>query len=315
MSPGGLRPASALLIGVALGVVYLVWGSTYLAIRITVEDMPPLPAMAWRFLTAGLVLGAVLAIRKGPRALAIRPRELLACATMGVLLPAGGNGLVSVGEDHGAPSGLTALLIAAVPLWVVCYRLLTVAGVVLGFGGLSWLVASAGLDGSVPLGACLLVVGATLCWSFGSWSSTRLGLPADPFVATAWEMVFGGAALFVMAMVSREPLVLHASARSWLAWGYLVTFGSLLAFTSYVWVLGAAPISLVATYAYVNPVVAVFLGWAVVGESVTWAIVGGGAVVVASVALVIGSERSGSARRASPRPDAGSVPEPTEAAR
>lgn len=323
MSPGPLRPASALLIGVALGVVYLVWGSTYLAIRITVEDMPPLPAMAWRFLTAGLVLGIVLAIRKGARALAIRPRELLACATMGVLLPAGGNGLVSVGEDHGAPSGLTALLIAAVPLWVVCYRLLTgdrppaqtVAGVVLGFGGLSWLVASAGLDGSVPLGACLLVVGATVCWSFGSWSSTRLGLPADPFVATAWEMVFGGAALFVMAVVSREPLVLHASARSWLAWGYLVTFGSLLAFTSYVWVLGAAPISLVATYAYVNPVVAVFLGWAVVGESVTWAIVGGGAVVVASVALVIASERSGSARRSSPRSAGGPVPEPTEAAR
>jgi drug/metabolite transporter (DMT)-like permease len=299
MSPSPVRAARPVLVAVALGVVYLVWGSTYLAIRIAVEDMPPLAGMAWRFITAALVLGLVLAIRKGPRALLIRPREMLACATMGLLLPAFGNGLVSVGEDRGAPSGLTALLIAAVPLWVVCYRLVTgdrppgqtVLGVVLGFGGLSWLVASAGLDGTVPLGACLVIVCATLCWSFGSWSSTRLGLPADPFVATAWEMLCGGVALFVMAVADHEPLILHASARSWLAWMYLVTFGSLLAYTSYVWVLGAAPISLVATYAYVNPVVAVFLGWIIVGESVTWAIVSGGAVVVASVALVIASER------------------------
>jgi drug/metabolite transporter (DMT)-like permease len=300
VSPG----APAVLVAVALGIVYVVWGSTYLAIRIAVEDMPPLVAMGWRFLAAGLVLGLVLAIRLGPGALRIRARELLACATMGLLLPVLGNGLVSVGENGGVPSGLTALLIAAVPLWVVCYRLIsgdrpprqTTFGVALGFAGLAMLVLSAGIEGGVPIGATLIVVMAPMFWSFGSWLSPRLSLPANPFVATAYEMACAGPVMLVMGMVDHESLVLHASTRSWLAWLYLVTFGSLLAFTAYVWVLRAAPISLVATYAYVNPVVAVFLGWLVVGESITTAIVVGGAVVVGSVAIVIASERPAARR-------------------
>ncbi len=295
------------MVATALGVVYLVWGSTYLGIRITVEDLPPLTAMGWRFVTAGLVLGLVLAVRRGRRVMQVTRRELAACAVMGLLLPAFGNGLVSIAENRGAPSGLTALLIAAVPLWVVTYRFTsgdrparqTLVGVLVGFGGLTALVASAGIDGDVPIAACAIVVLAGLCWSFGSWSSPRLGLPANALVAVSWEMLFGGVALLVMATVAGEPLMMHASVRSWLAWGYLVSFGSLLAYTAYAWLLSVAPISLVATYAYVNPVVAVFLGWVVVGESVTIAIVVAGAVVVAAVAIVVTSERADANRRPS----------------
>jgi drug/metabolite transporter (DMT)-like permease len=298
-SPKARTTASPVLVAVALGVVYLVWGSTYLAIRITVEDMAPLAAMGWRFLVAGAVLGTFLSVRLGIGALRIRPRELAACAAMGVLLPVLGNGLVSVGEDGGVPSGLTALVIAAVPLWVVCYRLvsgdrpprMTAVGVGIGFAGLAVLVLSAGIEGEIPLAPTLVILLAPMFWSFGSWLSPRLPLPANPFVATAYEMVFGGTVMLAMAAVDGQQLALHASGRSWLAWAYLVTFGSLLAFTAYIWVLQAAPISLVATYAYVNPVVAVFLGWLIVGESVTWSILVGGAIVVTSVALVIASER------------------------
>jgi drug/metabolite transporter (DMT)-like permease len=241
----------------------------------------------------------------------VRPKELLACATVGLLLPVLGNGLVSVGEDGGVPSGLTALLIAAVPLWVVCYRRIsgdrpprqTILGVALGFAGLAVLVVSAGIDGDVPIGATLIVLMAPMFWSFGSWLSPRLSLPANPFVATAYEMACAGPMMLVMGGLDHESLLLHASARSWLAWLYLVTFGSLLAFTAYIWLLRAAPISLVATYAYVNPVVAVFLGWLIVGESITAGIVVGGAVVVGSVAIVIASERA-STRRARSRESA-----------
>ncbi len=293
-------PERPLLIALALGIVYVVWGSTYLAIRIAVHDLPPMASASWRYLVAGLLLAAILTARGGPARLRVRPGELVGCAAVGLLLPALGNGLVMVGEQMGAPSGIAALLIAAVPLWVVVYRsstgdrppARTVAGVGLGFAGLAGLVAASGLGGHVRVTACLLIVIASLCWSFGSWSTPRLTLPPDPFVAAVYEMVFGSGFLMVGAVVRGEHLLpVAAPMAAWLAWGYLVTFGSVVAFTAYVWVLKAAPISLVATYAYVNPVVAVFLGWLVLGEAVTAAIMVGGGVVVASVALVVSSER------------------------
>ena len=136
------------------------------------------------------------------------------------------------------------------------------------------------------------MVAATIFWSFGSWSTPRLPLPKNPFVMAVYEMLGGAVALFVMAVVAGEHLLPEAApADSWLAWAYLVVFGSVVAFTSYVWVLSVAPISLVATYAYVNPVVAVFLGWLILSEPITLAIILGGGVVVASVALVIAAER------------------------
>jgi drug/metabolite transporter (DMT)-like permease len=300
VTPTASVPPAAWLVAVALGIVYVVWGSTYLAIRVMVEDLPPMASASWRYLVAALLLGAILALRSGIGRLRVILRELVGCAALGLLLPALGNGLVSVGEHEGAPSGVAALLVAAVPLWVIVYRSLagdrpgrrTTVGTLLGFGGLVLLVASSGLGGDVKIGACLVVMCATVFWSFGSWSTPRLPLPKDAFVLTVYEMLFGGLWLVVLAAVRGEHLLpVAAPLDAWLAWAYLVTFGSVVAFTAYVWVLGAAPISLVATYAYVNPVVAVFLGWLILGEAVTVPILLGGGVVVAAVAIVVSAER------------------------
>jgi drug/metabolite transporter (DMT)-like permease len=298
--------ARPLLVVVALGIVYIVWGSTYLAIRITVRHLPAMASACWRYFTASLILAAILVALSGWKRLRASRRELLGCAVLGLLLPALGNGVVVVGEHMGAPSGIAALLVAAVPLWVVIYRSSTgdrpnrrtLIGVALGFAGLVGLIVASGIGGDVRIAACLVVVAATVAWSFGSWSTARLTLPHDPFVVTVYEMLFGSGFLLVGALIRGEDVVPHAgSLDSWLAWGYLVTFGSVVAFTAYVWVLQAAPISLVATYAYVNPVVAVFLGWLILGEPVTWAVVVGGGVVVASVALVVSAERRTPSKR------------------
>jgi len=298
--PGTAGSASALLVAVALGIVYVVWGSTYLAIRITVEDLPAMASASWRYGLGGLILGAFLTARSGLSVLRVSRAELVGCTFLGLLLPTLGNGLVSVGEQQGAPSGIAALIVAAVPLWVVVYRMATgdwprrwtLVGVLVGFGGLVGLITATGLGGDVRLGACLVIVVASVCWSFGSWSTPRLTLPRNPFVTAVYEMLCGSVFLLVGAALRGEELLPHSAPRdAWLAWTYLVGFGTVVAFTAYVWVLSVAPISLVATYAYVNPVVAVFLGWLILSEAVTPAVLVGGAVVVAAVAIVVSSER------------------------
>ncbi len=296
------RTPSPALIAIALGIVYVVWGSTYLGIRVVVRDLPPLASASWRYFAAAVLLAGILAVRGGWRRLAATPRELASCALFGLLLPALGNGVVSVGESMGAPSGIAALIVAAVPLWIIIYRALagdfpsrrTVTGVLLGFAGLAGLITASGVGGEVKVIPCLVIVCATLCWSFGSWSMPRLPMPTDPFVATVYEMLFGSMFLAVFALIHGEDVIPHGgSPHAWLAWAYLVTFGSVVAFSAYVWVLDAAPISLVATYAYVNPVVAVFLGWLILSEPVTLAIVLGGAVAITGVAIVVSAERRG----------------------
>jgi drug/metabolite transporter (DMT)-like permease len=304
------------MVAVALGIVYVVWGSTYLAIRVMVRDLPATASASWRYFAASIVLAAILAARGGVRRLRATRRELLGCAFLGLCLPALGNGLVSVGESHGAPSGMAALLVAAIPLWIIVFRAVTgdlpnsrtTLGVVLGFGGLVMLIASSGVGGEVTVGPCLVIMVATVFWSLGSWSTARLSLPKDAFVVTAYEMLFGSMWLLLMALIRGEHLLPTAApAEAWWAWAYLVTFGSVVAFTAYVWVLSSAPISLVATYAYVNPVVAVFLGWLILSEPVTVPIVIGGGIVVAAVAIVVAAERPARRRAAdsaAPEPDA-----------
>jgi drug/metabolite transporter (DMT)-like permease len=293
-------PARVGLVAAALLVVYVVWGSTYLAIRVVVEQAPPLSGMGTRFVAAGLVLAALLRLRG--RSLRVSPRELAGATALGLLLPLGGNGLVAVGQDLGAPSGIAALLVAAVPLWVIVLqraggerpRRLTLVGVLLGFLGLAWLVlAGRGApDGSFSLLAAGLIAAATVFWSFGSFIQPRITLPRDVFVTTVYEMLTGGIAMLAVGVLLGERLTpADYGPRVLAAWAYLVLFGSVLAFTAYVWLLANAPVSLVSTYAYVNPVVAVVLGWLVVAEPITGAVLVGGGVVVASVALVIRSER------------------------
>lgn len=295
------RPA---VVWFALVVVYLVWGSTYLAIRVIVESTPPLIAMGARFLTAGAILAGVLALRHGPSVLRVSPRQLGSAALVGALLLLGGNGGVAVAEQT-VPSGLAALLVAAVPLWLVCLRVLagdrprarTVAGTVLGFLGIAVLARPGGhADGADPVHfwGVLVVLGATVSWAVGSFFSSRMPMPANAFVATAWEMLAGGLGLVLAGAAGGELDGLQLGdvpGEAWAWLGYLVVAGSLAAFSAYVWLLHNAPISLTATYAYVNPVVAVFLGALVLSEPVTGAILLGGAVVVLGVGLVVSTER------------------------
>jgi len=299
---GAPAAVSPLAIWVALVTVYLVWGSTYLAIRVVVETAPPLLAMGARFLVAGALLGAFLLLRRGRRALAVRPRELGGAAVVGLLLLLGGNGGVALAEQT-VPSGITALLVAATPLWLVCLRTvardrpagLSLAGTVVGFLGIAVLVRpGAALGDEVPTLGLLTVVGAAGCWALGSFLASRVPMTGDAFVATTWEMLAGGAALTLVGAARGELdgfALEQVSGAAWAWLGYLVVIGSVVAFSAYVWLLQHAPISLTATYAYVNPVVAVVLGALVLAEPVTTAVVGGGAIVVLGVGLVVSAER------------------------
>ncbi|GEB60790.1 EamA family transporter [Streptomyces gardneri] len=286
----------------ALGIVYVVWGSTYLGIRIVVETMPPFLSAGVRFVTAGLLLTGIIAWRQGPAALKVTRRQLGSAVLIGLLLILGGNGLVVLAETS-IPSGLAALLISVVPAWVVLLKAASgqrptaggLAGVALGLVGLAVLTLP-GLSGEVKVGGVVLVVVATLLWSVGSFSSARLPMPANPFTASAYEMIAGGLGGLAVAFVRGEQHGLDVTAisgRSWAALAYLIVFGSLIAFTAYAWLLQAAPLSLVATYAYVNPVVAVALGALVLGEALSWPIVLGGAIVVGGVCLIVSTERRG----------------------
>lgn len=286
----------------ALAIVYVVWGSTYLGIAVTVETMPPFLSAGARFVVAGLLLAAIVAWRGGTAALRVDRAQLGSAALIGLLLLLGGNSLVVLAETA-IPSGLAALLVAIVPAWVVVLRRgfgerpggRAYAGVVIGLAGLAVLTLP-GLSGDVRLWGVLVVIAATLSWSVGSFFSSRLPMPGNPFAASAYEMVAGGIGCALVGFGRGEHLgfsVAEVSTRSWVALGYLIVFGSLVAFTAYAWLLHTAPLSLVATYAYVNPVVAVLLGAVVLSEPVTWPILLGGGIVVAAVCLIVSTERRG----------------------
>ncbi|MEV5411975.1 EamA family transporter [Thermopolyspora sp. NPDC052614] len=289
----------------ALVTLYVVWGSTYLGIMIAIETLPPLFSGGFRFLIAAPLLALGLLWRRGRSALRMSRREFLGAALVGVLLLTGGNGMIAVAQQH-ISTGLAALLVASVPLWLVLFRVavrdrpqtLTLAGVLMGFGGVAALSLTGGSGGSSTVGV-LIVLAASFSWSIGSFISGRIPMPKDPFAASTVEMLAGGTALIVLATAFGERLDLaHVSGRSLAGLAYLILVGSLIGFTSYVWLLGNAPISLVSTYAYVNPVVAVILGMLVLGETATTGMIVGGLVIVAGVALVVSTERRGRATAA-----------------
>lgn len=283
----------------ALWLVYVVWGSTYLAIAYVVETVPPLVGMGLRFTTAALLAATWVVLRRGPSALRVTPRQLRSATVVGLLLLLGGNGGVAVAEDAALPSGLAALLVAVIPLWVVLLRWLandrpaarTVGGVALGFVGLAVLLLPGARPDGVALTAVVTVIGGAFLWSLGSFFATRTELPEDGLTTTALEMAAGGLGLLAVGLLRGERLdVDRVSTASWLGLAYLVVFGSLVAFTAYSWLLGVAPVSQVSTYAYVNPVVAVALG-AVLREEEVTALTGvGGAVTVLAVAVVVREE-------------------------
>ncbi|MFF5702194.1 EamA family transporter [Streptomyces sp. NPDC012794] len=284
----------------ALALVYVVWGSTYLGIRIVVQTMPPFLSAGARFITAGLVLAGIVAWRYGPAALRVTAAQARSAVVVGLLLILGGNGLVVLAETA-VPSGLAALLVAAVPMWVVVLRAgsgdrpspRTVAGVLVGLAGLG-VLTSPGLSGEVRLWGVLMVLAASVLWSLGSFSASKLPLPENPFAGSAYQMLAGGVGGVVVGLLRGEQRGLDVGAfstASWVALGYLVLIGSVVGFTAYAWLLQAAPLSLVATYAYVNPVVAVALGALILDEALTLPIVLGGAIVVAAVGVIVSTER------------------------
>jgi len=292
--------ASSVRIWAALGAVYLIWGSTYLAIRVMVETVPALLGAGVRFVLAGAVLLALIAVRGGARRIVVSRVMLLRLAVVGTLLAAGGNGLVTIAEKH-VPSALAALLVASTPLWIVVFRSLlrdrpgiaTLAGVALGFVGVALLLLPGNRPDGVPLGPTLVIVVAAMSWGLGSLSSQRMALPADPLVSTGWQMLFGGVVLTVAAVPAGELAAVDVgafSADSVLALAYLVLIGSLVAYSAYTWLLQNAPISQVSTYAYVNPMVAVLLGWLVLGEEIPPMMLVASAVIVAAVATIVRHE-------------------------
>lgn len=293
-------PAPAWLVWAALIVVYVVWGSTYLAIRVVVEDLPAMLSGGLRFFLAGVVMLAVVAVRVPSSVLrSVDLRQLGWAAFCGCALATGGNGLVMVAEQSIA-SGLAALIVAMVPVWVVLLRRasgervsrVTLVGVAFGFGGVALLMLPGGGGDSEPLGFFLVVL-ASFSWAAGSFASSRVTLPANPFLSTALQMIFGGLLGVLIGLAFGEAGDVRADAfdaDAVLAWVYLIVFGSLLAFTAYVWLLQNAPISRVATYAYVNPVIAIALGALILSEEVTLTILAGATIIVGSVAAIIRQE-------------------------
>ena len=282
---------------IALWVVYIVWGSTYLGIELAGETIPPFYAAATRFLIAGTLMLGIVAWRRGTAVLRLTKAEAASAAVVGVLLP-GSNALLFLTERQ-VPIGLASLIIAAIPLWVVLLRfaarerpdLVSVAGLVVGFAGIALLVRPGGDSGS--LFYLLLTVLGSFTWAFGSFLSPRLPVPRDAFAATAYEMLAGGVVLMTAALIVYSPSQLnpaHYSARSLFGLAYLIVFGSLIGYSAYAWLLANAPIGQVSTYAYVNPVIAIALGAIVLGESITWRIVGGALLVLAAVAIVVRRE-------------------------
>jgi drug/metabolite transporter (DMT)-like permease/GNAT superfamily N-acetyltransferase len=284
----------------ALSIVYVVWGATYLGIRVVVETIPPMLSAGARFLVAGAAFWLFLRVRRGAAAVRITRPQFLAAAATGALLLLGGNGLVTLAERD-IPSALAALIIASVPLWVVLFRFisgerpttLTLLGVAIGFVGVAILMLPGERPEGATVGGFVLLLLAAASWATGSYYSRGWPLPRDAFVSTSWQMIIGGVVMLAIALVAGEfngfsPA--DVSGRSLAGWLFLVGAGSLMAFTAYVWLLQNAPISKVATYAYVNPMVAIFLGWALLSEEITATIIAGASLIVASVALVVTRE-------------------------
>jgi drug/metabolite transporter (DMT)-like permease len=284
----------------ALATVYLVWGSTYLAVRVMVRTIPPLLGSGVRFLVAGAVLYPFLVARRGWTGVRVTARQAGAAALVGVLFLAGGTGLVTVAERD-VPSGLAAVLVAAMPLGVVLLRHLagelvpraTSVGVVAGLVGVAVLLLPGNPASETGWFGLVLILVADASMAVASFASSRLPVPGDTLVATALELLAAGVVLCAAGLLTGEATDLQPerfSTASTAALGYLIVAGSLVAYTAYVWLLANAPVSKATTHTHVNPVVAVALGWLILHERVTLATLVGAALVVGSVAAVVHHE-------------------------
>jgi len=292
----------------ATAAVYLIWGSTYLAILFAIETIPPFLMAGFRFAAAGAVL--YIAVRMAG---AKRPSRIHwgTTAVIGALLISVGNGALVWAEQR-VPTGLSSLLVATVPIWMVLLDWAwgrgrrpsrwVMAGITLGFTGLALLLGPERLQGIGridPVGAMVLILGS-IAWAVGSLYSLRAALPDSRLLATAMEMLMGGVLLLLGGWLTGEGMGFHLSAvslRSAVSLGYLILFGSLVGFTAYIFLLNATTPARASTYAYVNPVVAVFLGWLLAGEPVSIRTVLAAAVIVSAVAVITTDRARSAARR------------------
>jgi drug/metabolite transporter (DMT)-like permease len=277
----------------ALATIYVVWGSTFLAIAVAVRDLPPFLSMALRHLVAGALLFAWVWYRRGGH-LQLGRREWGAAFIFGgALFLVGHGGLAWAQQD--VPSGVAALLVGTIPLWFAILARVAfgerlgrraLVGLVLGFAGLALLVDPSGEEGAKPIGV-LVIAFSAFAWAAGSLWSRRLPLPQDTLLSAAMGMLAGGALLAVVSGLGGELDDARFTADALSAIGYMVVVGSLIGFSAYVWLLKVAPASTVSTYAYVNPVIAVMLGWAFNDEVITGRTLLAGVAIVVGVALMV----------------------------
>ncbi len=292
------HPASSVSIWTALIAVYIVWGSTYLAIRFAVETLPPFLMAGFRFVLAGLVL---YAIRRARGDTAPTRRQWRSATIIGLFLLLGGNGGVVWAEQRVA-SGIASLFVATAPLWMILIDTARPGGsrpgwkaslgVLTGFAGIVFLTGPDqilnGTSNIDPIGAVVLIL-AALLWSIGSLYSRNANLPSSPLLATAMEMICGGVGLMIFGTLVGDWGQLNlaaASVQSWLSLAYLIVFGSMIGFTAYTWLLRAAPTALVSTYAYVNPIVALALGYLLAGETLELRDLIAATIILGSVVLI-----------------------------
>jgi drug/metabolite transporter (DMT)-like permease len=291
--PPANAPRSRILI--AFAAVYIIWGSTYLAIRFAIETLPPFLMVGSRFFIAGTAMYVWLRARGAGKPKAIHWRSAI---ILGTLMPVLGTGVV-VWAEREVPSGIAALLVAIEPLWIVLLlwlrprgkrpNLWVIGGVALGLAGLYLLVDFGGDTHQGSLFAEGLLLLAALSWAIGSLYSMRAPQPAEKFIGTGMEMIAAGVILLTVGMLTGEAhhfSVAAASAKSWLSLLYLITFGSIIAYTAYVWLLTTVSPTLVSTYAFVNPVVAVFFGWAFASEPLNGRTIVAATIIVGAVALI-----------------------------
>jgi drug/metabolite transporter (DMT)-like permease len=305
--------------------VYLAWGSTYLAIRLALESIPPFILGGTRFFTAGLILYAWQRLAGAP---APRPVEWRSAAIVGGLLLVGGNGSV-IWAEQTIPSGIAALMVSTSPIWMVLLdsmlslgqrpSWLTIIGVLVGFGGVVVLIGPGQFNGGAealnPLGLSVLLM-AGLLWGSGSIYNRGARLPKSPLLGVGMQMLAGAAGFFILATFTGEWARLELTAitaRSLWALSYLIVAGALIAYSAYIWLLRVAPTPLVSTYAYVNPLIAVFIGNLIAQEPLNARILVSTAIILGAVAL-INSQRMKAPRQAAPplaTADHASLPEPT----
>ena len=288
-----------------LWLVYIIWGSTYLAIALAVKDMPPLIAMGTRFLLAAILMGSWLSIKNGINSLKITRSQFLNVFIMGGLLLGGANGSVAAAERY-APTGVVAILISMLPVWILMMRSVSgdrpnkfgVLGVLIGLAGIFVLLKPGsvqpinGVTEAKMIWWCFIALLGNVGWAIGSFLAPKFSMPKSSYVATFYQLTAGGFILVTIGSLTGESISdwRNAGVAAWCGWLYLVLIGSIIAYSAYFWLVRNAPIGLTSTYAYVNPVIAIILGIIFLSESINASYILGGAIVLIGVLLVVTSE-------------------------